>query len=196
VRFKPHVLFDFDIGVRVKLKPEAFVALRWTTELHAGRVRLYPFIKPYVESGVGPGASGGVAIERWQGQWILRTASYANWRRNAAVTEWSQSLLVGHAQAVIQEQRYDRLSAGHDLACGTVASVTASGDHLSGVSLWEVGVLFKRPLRGGWLYGYVEPIVRLERASEWHRDVGVRIGIDALFWGLAQRPGEISGHCS
>jgi hypothetical protein len=196
VRFVQHSEYSFDIGMRVKLKPQAYVALRWNTELHAGSMRLYPFVKPYVESGIGAGVSAGIAAERWRGQWIIRSASFADWRRNMAATRWSQTFLMGHAQAVIQERRYDQLSAGHDLACGTVATLTASGDHLNGVTAWEAGVLFKRPLRGGWLYGYVEPVVRMERASDWHRDVGVRIGFDALFWGLASRPADILSHCN
>jgi hypothetical protein len=103
---------------------------------------------------------------------------------------------VGHAQAVIQERRYDRLSAGHDLACGTMVRFTASGDRLSRSTAYEVSLLYKRPLRGGWLYGYVEPLVRWERSSNWHPDTGVRIGFDALFWGLASLPAAVASRCN
>jgi hypothetical protein len=195
VRFAPRSHLDFDLGVRVKLQPAAFAALRWTPEFKAGGFRLYPFAKPYLESGLGLGASAGLAADHWRDRWVARSASYANWVRNTAQTEWSQSFLVGHAQAVIQEGRYDRLSAGHDLACGTMARVTASGDRLSGATLYEVSVLFKRPLRGGWLYGYIEPLVRWERQSQWHPDAGVRLGFDALFWGLASLPETVAGRC-
>jgi hypothetical protein len=195
VRFTARTHIDFDLGVRMKLKPVAFASLRWTPAFDAGGTRFYPFAKPYIESGLGLGISGGLAIDRWRGRWIARSASYGNWLRNSAATDWSQSFLVGHAQAVIQEGRYDRLSAGHDLACGTMFRVAASGDRLSRATLYEVSVLFKRPLRGGWLYGYVEPLVRWDRRSNWHPDAGVRLGFDALFWGLASLPNAIATRC-
>jgi hypothetical protein len=195
VRFTARTHIDFDLGVRVKLQPEAFAALRWSPEFKALGMRWSPFAKPYLESGLGLGLSGGLAIDRWRGRWIARSASYANWSRRNAATDWSQSFLIGHAQAVIQERSYDRLSAGHDLACGTVARFTASGDRLSHATLYEVSALFKRPLRGGWLYGYVEPLVRWDRDRGWHPDAGVRLGFDALFWGLASLPAEVASRC-
>src|SRR5450756_480267 len=33
-------------------------------------------------------------------------------------------------------------------------------------------------LHGGWLYGYVEPVVRWNRNFRWHPDIGVRVGLD------------------
>ena len=55
--------------------------------------------------------------------------------------------------------------------------------------------MFKRPLHGGWLYGYVEPLVRWERGSDWHPDAGIRIGLDALFWGLAADAARVASTC-
>jgi len=195
MRFTPLSQVGFDFGVRLKLRPSAFAALRWAPEFDAGRVHVYPFAKPYVESGLGFGVSGGIAVERWSGRWIARSSSYADWRRNTAATSWTQTFTAGYARAVIQEQRYDRFVAGHDLACGAVARVSVSGDRTSHVSLYETGLLLKRPLHGGWLFGYLEPVVRWERETAWHPDAGVRLGLDALFWGLATVPGEVANYC-
>jgi len=38
-------------------------------------------------------------------------------------------------------------------------------------------------------------MVRWNRDFGWHPDAGVRIGFDALFWGLATRPAELAGYC-
>jgi len=165
------------------------------TEFDAGTLRIYPFIKTYVESGLGIGTSGGVALERWSDHWVVRSASYANWVHNTAATDWSQSLLIGYAQAVIQARRYDRFATGHDLACGVAARVSVSSDRTSRTSLYEGSVLMKRPLHGGWLFGYVEPVVQWNRNFQWHPDIGVRIGFDALFWGLASLPAEVATYC-
>jgi hypothetical protein len=195
VRFAPQSHIGFEFGVRGKVWPGVFAALRWTPEFHAGALRVYPFAKTYLESGLGFGASGGVAFEQWSDRWIARSASYANWVRNTSATDWTQSFIVGYARAVIEERRYDRLATGRDLACGAVARVSVSGDRVSRTSLYEASVLMKRPLHGGWLYGYVEPVVRWDRNFGWHPDLGVRMGFDALFWGLASLPAEVAPYC-
>jgi len=195
VRFVPGSRIGVEFGVRGSSSPSAFAALRWAPELDVGALRVYPFIKTYVQSGLGLGTSGGVALEHWSDRWIVRSASYANWVHNTAATDWSQSLIIGYAQAVIQERRYDRFATGHDLACGAAARFSVSGDRASRTSLFEASVLMKRPLHGGWLFGYVEPVVQWNRDFGWHPDIGLRIGVDALFWGLASLPGEVETHC-
>jgi hypothetical protein len=194
-RFVPRSHISFEFGVRVNFSPSAFGAIKWAPEFDAGTLRINPFIKTYVESGLGLGTSGGVALERWSDRWVVRSASYANWVHNTAATDWSQSLLIGYARAVIQARRYDRFATGHDLACGVAARVSVSGDRTSRTSLYEASVLMKRPLHGGWLFGYVEPVVQWDRKFQWHPDIGARIGFDALFWGLASLPSEVATYC-
>lgn len=195
LRFEQHAHINFDLGVRIGLKPTVFAALRWAPQYSFGNSRLYPLLKPYLESGAGLGVSSGLTVERWSGRWVLRSSSYANWLRNESATSWAQTLLLGHAQAVIQEREYGRFTAGRDLACGTAARLVVSGDRLSSASLYEFSVMFKRPLHGGWLYGYFEPLMRWERDSDWHPDTGFRIGLDALFWGLSSDPGPAEKLC-
>jgi hypothetical protein len=195
VRFEPRSHVDFDVGMRLRVKPSMFVALKWTPDFNAGVFHAYPFAKTYVETGLGLGVSSGVTLELRRGLWIARSSTYANWMRNTTATDWSQTFVLGYARAVIQEGRYDRLATGHDLACGAALHLTVSGDRASRATVYESSLLFKRPLHGGWLYGYVEPVVRWERASDWHPAAGIRIGVDALFWGLAKRPAEVASYC-
>jgi hypothetical protein len=195
LRFVPLAHLDLELGARAKVWPSVFAALRWTPEFTVGGVRVYPFAKTYAESGLGLGASGGITLERWSDRWVVRSASYVNWVHNTGATDWTQTFIMGYARAVIQERRYDRLATGHDLACGAVARLSVSGNRVSRTSLYEASVLMKRPLHGGWLYGYVEPVVRWDRDFNWHPDIGVRIGFDALFWGLASLPAEVATYC-
>jgi hypothetical protein len=194
-RFLPGSHIGVEFGVQATSSPSAFAALRWAPEFDAGALRVYPFIKTYVQSGLGVGTSGGIAFEHWSDRWIVRSASYGNWVHNTAATDWSQSLIIGYAAGVIQERRYDRFATGRDLACGVAARLSVSGDRASRTSLFEAGVFMKRPLHGGWLFGYVEPVVQWKRDFGWHPDIGVRIGVDALFWGLASLPGEVATYC-
>jgi hypothetical protein len=195
LRFTPLAHFDVEVGVHAKIWPSAFGTVRWARELSAGNIHVYPFAKVYAETRSGLGVSGGITVERWSGRWVLRSASFADWVRHTAATDWNQTLIFGYARAVIQQRRYDRLADGHDLACGVVAKLSASGDRSSRASLYELSMLLKRPLHGGWLFGYAGPMVRWNREFGWHPDSGVRIGFDALFWGLATRPTELAGYC-
>jgi hypothetical protein len=195
VRFAPFEHFDFEVGVRAKVWPSAFAAATWSSPFTAGRLRVYPFAKAYVESGLGAGVSSGLALERWRGRWVVRSAGYANWVRNTAAIDWTQTFIAGYARGVIQQRRYDRLADGHDLACGILARIAISGDRVSRTAVYETSVLVKRPLRGRWLYVYAGPMVRWERQFTWHPDLGVVLGFDALFWGLSSRPTDVAGYC-
>jgi hypothetical protein len=195
LRWAPLKNTEFDIGARMKVWPSVFAALKWTDEFHVGALRVYSFAKPYVESGLGLGVSGGVAVDRWDGPWVARSASFADWVRNAAATGWSQTFIAGYARAVIQQRNYDKLADGHDLACGVVARAAVSGDRVSRATLYEGSVLFKRPVHGGWLFAYAGPVVRWDRNFGWHPDIGIGVGFDALFWGLATPPAELAGYC-
>jgi hypothetical protein len=195
VRVEPKKNINFDLGIHLKLVPSVFTAVRWGPGYNLGRLQVFPYAKVYVETGLGAGASGGLTLERHWGRWIARSSSFTDWRRNAAAASWTQSFVAGYARAVIRQRRYDLLATGNDLACGAMLGLTVSGDRASQASAYEATLLIKRPLHGGWLYGYVEPLVRWERAGNWHPDAGLRVGIDVLFWGLATLPAQAASYC-
>jgi hypothetical protein len=195
MQFTPLSHVNFEAGVQAKLWPAAFAALKWTPTFDAGALKVYPFAKAYVETGLGIGVSGGLTIEHWSGRWIMRSASYADWVRNTTYTDWTQTFIAGYVPAVIHQGRYGFVADGRDIACGVALRLSVSGDRASRTSLYEDGVIMKRPLHGGWLFGYVEPIVRWDRNYDWHPDLGIRAGFDALFWGLASRPDELATYC-
>jgi len=195
LRFTPITHIDFEFGARAKILPTAFGTVRWAQQATLGSLHFYPFAKVYAETGSGLGVSGGFAAEHWSGRWVVRSSSYADWVRDTAQTDWTQTFIVGYARAVIQERRYDRLADGHDLACGLVAKLAVSGVRDSRVSQYEVSALLKRPLHGGWLFGYFGPMVRWNRPYDWHPDVGVWLGFDALFWQLASPASEVAAYC-
>jgi hypothetical protein len=195
LRFVPQAQLDIEFGVHAKLWPSAFASLKWSPQFTAGSIHGYAFAKPYVESGLGFGVSGGIAFERFSDRWFIRSSSYANWVRNTSQTDWEQSFVAGYARAVIRERRYDRLATGRDLACGIAARMSVSGDRVSRATLYRLGVMVKRPVHGGWLYGYLEPLVVWDRDFRWHPDVGLRVGLDALFWGLSTPAADLASYC-
>jgi hypothetical protein len=193
--FAPARNLELELGIQASTSKTAFAAVRWAPAISLGAVSLYPFVKPYIQSGLGIGTSAGITLESWSDRWMVRSTSYADWVRDTSQTAWSQTVIFGYARAVIQEHRYDRFATGHDLACGVVARLSVSGDRPSRAAFYEISLLMKRPLRGGWLFGYIEPVMQWNRTTDWHPGVGVRMGFDALLWGLASVPTSVGNYC-
>lgn len=193
--FAPQRDLRLQLGVQASASQTVFAAVRWAPKFSFGAISFYPLVKPYVRSGLGIGTSSGITLEAWRDQWVVRSTSYADWVRNTSEISWSQTVVFGYARAVIQEHRYDLFATGHDLACGAVVRLSVSGDRMSRASLYEISLLMKRPLHGGWLFGYVEPVTQWNRTFDWHPDIGIRMGFDVLLWGLASVPTEVSSYC-
>jgi len=197
-RFEPLPKITFEFGVRTNLKPSAFSALKWAPTLASGLVKVTPLAKLYVDSRLGYGASAGVALERWQRRWIVRSTSYVDWLHTTSGvsgSDWSQTFIVGYAPSIIRENQYGTVASGHDLACGAVLRLYTASDQRAGSAMREASVLLKRPLHDGWLFGYVEPIIRWNRSTDWHPDLGIAIGVDILFWGVVAREGGTGTSC-
>ncbi len=187
VRFNPASNLDFDIGVRGDVPPIAFASLRWSKFYPMGRWDVYPFAKLFAETDDGIGLSSGLTLDRRIGAELIgRASSFARWRKDTAEIDWTQVLLLAHADELLVPERYGRIVRNQDIARGYGMQLLATGEQRNRVDVYEASVFYKRPLRHRWLYGYVEPLVRWDRRYAWSADPGVRIGIEALFWDLSR----------
>ncbi len=193
LRFNPASNFDFDVGVRGDLPPIAFASLRWSKFYPVGRWDVYPFGKLFAETDEGLGVSSGITFDRRLGDEVIgRASSFAKWRKDTAEIEWTQVLLLAHADELLVPERYGRILRNQDLARGYGMQLLATGERRNRVEYYEASVFYKRPLRHRWLYGYVEPLVRWDRKYGWNADPGIRIGIEALFWDLSRSRGDVT----
>jgi len=194
VRFNPASNFDFDIGLRGDMPPIAFTSLRWARFFPVGRWDIYPFVKLFAETDEGLGASSGFTFDRRIGEALIgRAATFAKWRKDTDEIEWTQVLLLAHAEELLVPERFGRILRNQELARGYGMQLLATGTERSKVDFYEASVFYKRPLRNRWLYAYVEPLVRWDRAYDWRADVGIRIGLEALFWDLSRSRDEAGG---
>jgi len=194
VRFNPASNFDFDVGVRGDVPPIAFASLRWSKFYPVGRWDVYPFAKLFAETDDGIGLSSGLTFDRRLGEELIgRASSFARWRKDRAEIEWTQVLLLAHADELLVPERYGRVVRNQDIARGYGMQLLATGEQRNRVDVYEASVFYKRPLRRRWLYGYVEPLVRWDRRYAWSADPGIRIGIEALFWDISRSSSDMSG---
>ncbi len=197
-RFALAPALALDLGLHAAFKPSAFATLKWAPQWRSGLLNVTPLAKLYAESNLGYGVSSAIALEHWQHLWIVRSTSYLDAQHSTSGVsglDWSQTLIAGYAPSIIREQQYGTVASGRDVACGAILRLYAAGDQRARTATREISVVMKRPLRDGWLFGYVEPVIRWDRTSDWHPDVGIRIGFDMLFWDIVARQGGISTSC-
>jgi hypothetical protein len=185
--FRRHL--NFDVGVKLDAPPVAFVSLKWAREIAWGAWDIYPFAKLFAETEESVGYAAAVTFDRWSGQRLLRSSSYVKWRDDRDRTEWSQTVLYARAREIIVPDRYGSYLRASDIGRGWGLKLHASGEDMHGTTYYEASIFHKRPTANGWLYWFVEPLVRWDRKYGWEADPGIRIGLDALFWDLA-RPGR------
>lgn len=178
---------DFDVGLRADLPPVAFTSVRWQKQWALGDWQLQPFIKAYAETKRGIGVASGVNLERWIDRWVLRSASYANWRRDSDDTQWTQAFIVARASEVIRFGRYSDVLGGRDLARGFGLEGKLDGSRSKQLETYEVSLFAKQPTARRWLYWQVAVFTRWDRERSWHADPGIRLSLDALFWDRASR---------
>ena len=186
LRLTPLRFLDFDIGVNADVPPYAFTSVRWQGQYAVTGWNLQPFVKLYAETTRGLGLASGITLDRWMGNWVVRSSSYANWLKDKSNTEWTQAVIVARAQEVLRQGRYSDVVGGRDVARGFGLQVLAAGTHETGTQRKEVGAFYKHPTRTHWLYWHVMPFVRWERQYNWHPDPGINIGVDALVWDLSK----------
>ena len=115
VRFAPQSHIGFEFGVRAKIWPAVFAALRWTPEFHAGVLRVYPFVKTYAESGLGFGTSGGYCLraverplDRALGELRQLGSQYVRDRLDAVVHRWLQPTAGSPEPSAVGTQRQSK----------------------------------------------------------------------------------------
>ena len=185
--FRRHL--NFDIGLKLDAPPVAFLSLKWAREIELGRCDVYPFAKLFAETEESVGYAAAITVDRWSGQRLLRSSSYVKWRDDRDRTEWSQTLIYAKAREIIVPDRYGSYLRAADIGRGWGVKLYASGEDMRGAAYYEASLFSKRPTASGWLYWFIEPLVRWDREYAWRADPGIRIGVDALFWDLA-RPGR------
>ena len=176
---------NFELGARVSWHPSAYASLGWCRRVPLGGWEVYPLAKLFAETKLGVGASSAVAFDRWSGQNLFRSSSYAQWREQLHGTEWTQVFIVAHVTQLLQPDRYPMRITGEDLASGFGARLLAGGATTRATDYYETGIFLKRPLRGHWLFGSILALVRWERVHDWKPELGIHVGFDALFWDLA-----------
>lgn len=185
LRYAALQAFDVELGVKLDAPPVGYAALRWSRRWRQGDWDVQPYAKLFAQTDDGVGASAAFIVNHWRGRTLSRSVSSAKWLHDRRATEWSQSFSLARIEALLEPDQYSARLRGQDLADGWGLRVQAGGADTSAVDYYEVGPFLKQPLHSDWLYLSAQPVVRWERRHGWRADPGLRVGLYALFWGLA-----------
>jgi len=186
VRYRALKVFDFDLGVRLDIPPEAFASLRWQREYRLGGWDFYPFAKLFADTDQSVGYAGAVTFDRWSGRHLLRSTTYTKWRNDRDKNEWTQTLIYARVHESLVPERYGAYLKANDIGRGWGMRLLANSAEGDDAPYYEASLFYRRPTSNHWLFWYVEPLVRWDRDYDWNADPGIRIGVNMLFWDLAR----------
>jgi len=180
---------DFDVGIKARIWPELFAAVRWSRAYRQGPWELYPFAKAFVTTDDGLGASSGVTLDYWKGPYVARSSSWVQWLKDDDFPKWTQYFVLANVKTLVADRRFGARVRGEDVAhgFGLVMGARRTREDFSGASNWAAYLFYKWPLHSDWLYLHVAPGVQWDREYGYHPDGVIRVGIEMLFWGLERR---------
>ena len=150
---------DFDVGIKARIWPELFAAVKWSRSYRQGPWELYPFAKAFATTDQGLGASSGVTVDYWKGPVVARSSSWAQWLKDDDFPTWTQYFVIANVKTLIAERRFGARVRGEDMAqgFGLLVGARRTREDFSGASLWSANFFYKWPLRSNWLYMHVAP---------------------------------------
>lgn len=180
-------LFNLSAGLRGGNGVELFGAIKWSHTMHPWGWNVTPSLKGYWTSKQGFGTSGGFLLERWQGPWLLRSASGGKFGQKTRSVQWSETVTFAYAQEVIKDHRFASLAQARDIGRGGGFNGVVEG-HGKSTDAYSANVFYRLPLRGRWLFLHAAPELRWTAERDWTMDYGIRVGIDCVFSTLCAGP--------
>jgi hypothetical protein len=184
---------ESDVGVRLRIPPVAFAQLKWeplwSRELWVFR----PGQRLFVESGEGFGTLTSFGIHRWCGSEMNRyVQSISALRRTQRSDGWEgeQTFKLGRVEEVLEGiPSWNRVIGDRDIARGENLRFSLFGHSESATTLdgIRLGMVFRRPCRGTWIYLQTTPEVQWKRDNDWRPEYVLKLSLDMLFWGMLER---------
>ena len=185
------------VGVRSRVPPDLFANVAWSPKWKSGEWLLYPQQKVYWHSSDGFGEISTLFVDHWKDGWNMRSStsikcSEADWKRDRQAGRkdegfrWSEVLIFGYAEELLDETKIERIVGGDDVARGLGIRLAAFGG-FDVVDEYRAGVFARWPVRRRWMYLLVAPDVNWMRVNDWEHEWTLRCGVEMLFWGNKSR---------
>ncbi len=177
------------VGVKARLPPKAYTAVKWSKKYKPGDWYLTPYIKGYWESDEGWGQVTSLRINRWlntQHSKLFRSTTAGRFTRDGNGWNWEQSFGYGSIKKMITEEHGENLR-GKDVAYGMGIGSTIFGHINAGsavIDSYRVRFIYRREIYKRWIYLDISPQCEWHREDDWRAVYMLRVGVDMLFYGI------------
>ena len=177
------------VGGKVRWPPVGYVIGTWSQSFQPIDWQMIPKYSVFYqtdEDGFGTGAN--FLLGRWWDPIMLK--SDTGFRITEATTgiEWASSVTLAHVWRLIEPADRRPLVSARSYNEGIDLIYRISG-HISGhktIDEHRVIANYRHPLRKNWLFFFVSPELFWQRENNWAPEFRLRVGIDALFWGVTR----------
>ena len=181
---------DSSLGLRVKWVPSAFARLDWRPDWRAGAWALHPRQRVFYDTEEGFGELTSFGANRW-----LWRRTYVDEVSAVRVTqstvggEWEQTLILGRVHEYLEKKNEGRIVDTDEQARGYALRASVFGHVDAGwfIDRYRLTLIYRRHIHGKWMYLEIAPGADWLRDQDWRTVPNIRVGLDCLFWGPADR---------
>ncbi len=192
-QFIENLNVDTDLGVRLRIQPEAYARAQWRRAWTPRYWVIRPQERLFYETDKGLGEVTSLTIHRWLGRKprvFIQSISLAEFSESTEGVEYYQGIRLGKLRESLEPMdHWTRLLSDQDIARGMVlrAGVSAHSSGTTEMDSYQVGFTDRRPLYKKWIYLSLNPVLIWPRDEDWKTVFQFRISVDMLFWGSIER---------
>ena len=155
-----------------------------------GNWHVKPRIEGFYITDEGFGETCSLAFHRWMGgrrRGLFRSVSSETWSEDTYGVEWRQTVALVRVLSSLEKRTEDHVISHHDTGRGVGLRYTIYG-HKSGSGIIDrhrFSLAYRRPLYSDWVFLEISPEVNWKNSHDWDTVPSLRVGVDALFWGVA-----------
>lgn len=184
-RFMKECSVSSDLGVRLKIEPEAYARLSWQPRWMLNHWIVMPQQRIFFETDDRWGALSGLRLYRWcdaKKSICIGSISSVKWTEREDAFEWEQTLKFGKIREIIL--RCDQLSgySRQDVANGGDLGLSVFGRD-DQIEAYRLSLGLRKPVYKKWIFLEVEPALEWNREHDFGTGYRLTIGLDMLFWG-------------
>lgn len=178
------------LGLRWRGEPVGIAKTEWRPSHSIGQTTIYPRQRLFYETQEGFGEITSLTLNRWYGKNFARIVSAGKWTEHTTGIEWEQTVILGRACRLIEENKQTDIATDEDVAKGISIRYSVFGHNSTSdrqIDRHRLTLIYRHPIYRNWIFFQIEPGVEWLDEDDWTVIPSVQIGIDTLFREVAKK---------
>ncbi len=176
-------------GVKADVPPEVFTKLEWRELWKAGDWSFMPYLNAYVDTSEGFGQLTSLSTYSWFGRHkdcIIKTTTAGIWGDDFPDYQVEQSFGLGRVTQFIEDRHAGGNAKRDEAGRGYGCRYSAFGHvgESSTIERHRFTLMYRWPIYKTWLFAEILPEVEWREEDDWDVIPSLKIGFDALLWGI------------